>query len=74
MIEPTASNVAQLQDMNQTARLLRRSGFSFMDHGTWLVVNDPVHRVAGDLLQRDGSRSVTIRSYADGVRFVSDRS
>jgi hypothetical protein len=65
---------AQLVEINAVAALLRRNGYTFSDHGTSVVVSDPVHRVVGGKLVPEGSHQVRLESTDQARQFIAARS
>lgn len=68
------SKCAQLIEINEVSALLRRNGYSFSDHGTSVVVNDPVHRVVGGKLVPHGSHQVVLQNAKQARQFIAARS
>ena len=67
------SQCDQLVEVNTVTALLRRNGYSFSDHGTSVVVNDPVHRIVGGKLVPDGSHQVVLQNSKQALRFIAAR-
>jgi len=68
------SKCDQLIEINTVSALLRRNGYSFSDHGTSVVVNDPVHRIVGGKLVPHGSHQVVLRNTKQARQFITARS
>lgn len=68
------SKIEQLADMNAAYRVLSRNRYKVQDHGTSLVVLDPVMTIVGRGLVHTDDKLVTITSSAAAYRFISARS
>ena len=70
----TSEQVQQIQEMNRVTALLRRNGYSFTDHGTYVVVDDPVHTIIWGMLVKTSTLPVTLTSARLTRSFLSARS
>ncbi len=68
------SKCDQLIEINEVSALLRRNGYSFSDHGTSVVVNDPVHRIVGGKLVPQESNQVMLQTSIHARQFIAARS